>query len=128
MCALLSDSGGACRQTLSRRGVVCTLAKTLTPTLSISELNHTAPMLAVYASCRPHERRRKTRFRRWSALPGGIIPQGSIEEFPPYMASLPPELTGAMRVRSGKMHEYPLAVLNRTPSIPVPAGGTPREA
>jgi len=31
----------------------------------ISRLDHTASVLAVYASCRPLGRRRKTRFRGW---------------------------------------------------------------
>ena len=36
----------------------------------ISELYHTASALAVYASCRHHWRRRKTRFRGWPTFPG----------------------------------------------------------
>jgi len=40
--------------------------------LDLSELNHTASALTVYASCRHYGRRRKTRFRWGPALPGGI--------------------------------------------------------
>ena len=36
----------------------------------ISELYYTASALAVYASCRHHWRRRKTRFRGWPTFPG----------------------------------------------------------
>jgi hypothetical protein len=39
-------------------------------TLLLSELYHTASALAVYASCRHHWRRRKTRFRGWPTFPG----------------------------------------------------------
>ena len=48
----------------------------------ISELNRTASTLAVYASCRPLGRRRKTRFGWWLAFAGGSsLPQGSDKEF-----------------------------------------------
>jgi hypothetical protein len=40
---------------------------------SLSKLNHTAFALAVYASCRPLGRRRKTRFRWRINLPGGLF-------------------------------------------------------
>lgn len=68
--ALLSDSGRASTPGLFRRfDVVPTQQEVRDPDDSaLSKLNHTAFALAVYASCRPLGRRRKTRFR-WLAKP-----------------------------------------------------------
>src|SRR5688572_6437094 len=76
--ALLSDSGrastpGSCQ----RFGVALAQDEVEGPSdPGLSKLNHTAFALAVYASCRPLGRRRKTRFR-WLAKPfrvGFFIP------------------------------------------------------
>ena len=59
--------------------------KTKAPAMSaLSELNHTAFALAVYASCRPLGRRRKTRFRWLANLSGWTFscPLSSFGEFP----------------------------------------------
>ena len=44
-----------------------------------------ASTLTVYASCRPLERLRKTRFRSWLAFPDGFgYPLDYFVEFPPF--------------------------------------------
>ena len=64
-CALLSDPGRVSTSGPLRcvhAVLTCSNVKDL-GNASISGLNHTARCFAVYASCRPHGRRRKTRLR-----------------------------------------------------------------
>ena len=68
------------------------ITKSRTPEISLlTQLNHTAFALAVYASCRPHGRRRKTRFR-WSAKPcrvGFLIPTEFVRRVSTVASPLP---------------------------------------
>ena len=78
---------------LSRRfGVVLAQQEGEDPSdSSLSKLNHTAFALAVYASCRPLGRRRKTRFR-WLAKPfrvGFLIPTEFVRRVSAVASSLP---------------------------------------
>jgi len=77
---------------LSRRfGVVLAQQDGEDPSDALSKLNHTAFALAVYASCRPLGRRRKTRFR-WLAKPfrvGFLIPTEFVRRVSAVASSLP---------------------------------------
>ena len=83
--AVLSDPGRAFAPCPLRRiRVALFLLNQKAPAIChFSRLDHTALALAVYASCRPLERLRKTRFRLAGLpCPGGIAhPQGSYRVF-----------------------------------------------
>jgi hypothetical protein len=90
--ALFFDPGRTCTPRRKRRlGTAPVNLTTKAPTfMIISWLNRTALALAVYASCRPFERLRKTRFRGWLAFPGGILlPTEFLRRVSAFASSLP---------------------------------------
>ena len=65
--------------------------------ICLSRLYHTASVIAVYASCRPRGRRRKTRFRWLTGLSGWAFPcpQSSFGEFHTFALPSPRASLGA---------------------------------